>query len=244
MRSLFFLVLVAIATPASAQVLESPFSEGVEDRRLSPEDRSRFLELADNARRDLRLALALANEMPSMAGLAHLQKTFLTILPQSGAKNARSELLMRTAIWQGLEIVQKNPVVPSLCAYNILAQSAELAIRYYQDDRDAILTGSLMNLPLSEYANRRLPLLSEWARCAILPDEEYGVWILGFKHWQNAIYSPDNATTNGYPEELLKNDDILANIGHLKSSSGSEVANHKLREHMKWFETKSKRLKN
>ena len=151
----------------------------------------------------------------------------------------RSELLMRIALNQALELTYGIPEV--VTTYNndgsihsihttgnmktpgvlngsmnrdlltlILEDSVKLAIHYYKDDRRAIQEGSLLKLPYSALARDRITLAkNKWLASVLEWRYRYAFSVTALKHWLSTIANEEQLNRTYFAEEITEADDFI-----------------------------------
>jgi formylglycine-generating enzyme required for sulfatase activity len=203
---------------------DGPFTDGTGNVRLSPSEKASLLQYADNSNAKLQKALDQAQGK----GFADANGIYLTAIRQvvieSFSQKPRSELLMRTALNQALELtfgiptadgtgIAKAGVLKDISNQAlltvILEDSIKLAQSYYQDDRAAIQKGSLLDLPYMRLAAQRLTLSRQWMASVLEPGAQYQLEVATLQQFLNTAANDEQQHRAYFAEELTHADDLL-----------------------------------
>ncbi|MEK6554427.1 MAG: hypothetical protein AABZ31_04235, partial [Bdellovibrionota bacterium] len=203
-------------TPVPQQPM-NPFTDGTGRQRLSVEERQTLLAYADNARNWLMAAKDQARGVTPEDKVDIYLQAIRRVVVESFKDKKRQELVLRQALNQALELTvgvphwngQLNPAAEVLkvpkslgLIVMILEDSIDMALRYYSDDRLAIVQQDLTNLPLMSYANMRLPYLTKWNSAVLDMPTSHKFLMIGLQQWLNTAINPNNLLKVAFAEEI------------------------------------------
>ena len=224
---------------APAPTPNDPFSDGTRTVVLSHEERASLLQFADNSKAKLEKALRIADGQSFEEQNRIYYEAIQKVVLESYKAKPRSELLMRIALNQALELTYGIPEV--VTTYNndgsihsihttgnmktpgvlngsmnrdlltlILEDSVKLAIHYYKDDRRAIQEGSLLKLPYSALARDRITLAkNKWLASVLEWRYRYAFSVTALKHWLSTIANEEQLNRTYFAEEITEADDFI-----------------------------------
>lgn len=232
--------------------------EGTERKLLSERDRAALREFANSSKAQLEKALRQADGGTVQERVAIYVSAICDVRSASKKMNSGSELLMRFALNQGLDLTYgtgcgrklgKRPGVlqgsrHDVLMAKILKDSIDLAISYYQDDRKAIESGMLLELPFNRFSAERLKIARErWI--PVVGDNwrlAYDLQVALLYQWMNAANHEQNSERHLLADELYQTNDILASLPPpperptLDEQELAGIVRGKLREHTAWLE--------
>ena len=219
MKSLLLLVIIATGAFAEDKA-PNPFSEGTKTVVLSVQEKENLLQYADNSKARLEKALKDARGLPFEQARDVYLAAIKKVVIDSYASKPRSELLMRYALNQALELTTGIPdaegkgfVKSGTLAGSmnqdaqdlILVDSIKLALHYYQDDRLAIQSGTLLELPYVALAHDRLELgRFKWLPTIIEWRYQYDFSVTILKQWLATIANEEERHKVAFAEELTE----------------------------------------
>jgi len=206
---------------------ENPFQEGVKRVELTPQERNSLKAYANNSKTKLDRAMRDAEGKP----LAEANKIYLlaikAVVIESYQEKRRSELLMRMALNQALELtfgvptedgrnVEARGVLSDIGNTDlltvILEDSIKLALKYYQDDREAIEKGTLINLPYITFAQTHLNLGKTWLSSVNEWSLQFALSKALLEQWQTTVLQEDHMSQVRIAEAILDVEDALKQI--------------------------------
>jgi hypothetical protein len=236
------------AQEGSSDDPKNPFSEGTTKTQLSTTERSELLVYAENSK--TLLAQALANAYGK--GFREANEIYLQaikrVVIESYANKPRTELLMRHALNQALELTFGVPtadgigvLVPGILMGStnqelltlILEDSIKLALGYYQDDRKAIESGNLIGLPYVKFSLDRLVIARKWLSSVVEWRFTYDFSVAILQHWLNTVLNVDQLHRAAYAEEIVQVDGVLKSFvasDALKPVLDSEMVQRRVRQ--------------
>ena len=202
----------------------NPFSEGVGTVRLSQADKTDLLQYVDSSKSQLQKALEKGRGKSfSEANVIYLE-AIKSIVSASFETKPRSELLMRMALNQALELTvglpesAKGPVVrpgvlqgqgnPDLITV-ILEESIRMGIHFAQDDRIAIQNGSLDSLPYLQFAVDHLGMGIVRLNSVLDPAVQYRFSVGILQQLMNTLVADSQLHRTILAEELIQIDALL-----------------------------------
>ena len=221
MRLITLSILTTLLTASLAQAgSPNPFGEGTQTVVLSAQEKESLLQYADNSKARLEKALKHAQGLPFEQARSVYLAAIKKIVIDSYESKPRSELLMRYALNQGLELTTGVPTADGKGfvkqgvlsgAMNqdaqdlILIDSIKLALHYYQDDRLAIQSGKLMELPYVALAQDRLELgRFKWLPAVIEWRYQYDLSVALLKQWLATVGNEEERRKVVFAEELTE----------------------------------------
>lgn len=216
-----------IPVGAALAEVSNPYAEGVARVSLTPAERESLLLYANNSKANLERAVREAQGKP----LAEANEIYLSaikrVVAESFQERRRSELLMRMALNQAMELtvgtpsadgksIEKEGVLKSAGNTDllnvILEESISLALMYYQDDRTAIESNALVQLPYYDLAQTHLRLGSEW----LAGINEWSLQLVFQKtlleQWKSTVLQEDHLTRAQIASAILDVEDALSKI--------------------------------
>ncbi|MBI3019452.1 MAG: formylglycine-generating enzyme family protein [Deltaproteobacteria bacterium] len=155
----------------------NPYHEGTERTQLTAEEKENLLQYLTSSKATLERAKKKAKDK-SLEEVFEIYTSSIkdVVLRSSQSEKSRGELLLRYALNQALELtvgiptsdgkgVEKEGVLahgPIDLNIAILENSIDFALSYYPKDKEAVDSGSLLNLPFFEFSQKRLLLAREW----------------------------------------------------------------------------------
>jgi hypothetical protein len=203
---------------------ENPFSQGIRRTPLSPDQKKSLMQWGDSSKERLVTALAKAQGLPFDEANGIYWEVMKNVVIESYKEKPRTELLMRYALNQALELTYGVPTAdgigvekPGMLAGMankdlltlILEDSIKLAIQYYISDRDAIKDGNLINLPYMHYAFRKLELSRKWLAAITEWQYQFTMEMVSLGQWLETANLEDNLNNRRYAQEILTVDGTL-----------------------------------
>ena len=204
----------------------NPFRDGTGQHLLTPEQIADLRVYAENAKSRLTEALDVAKGK----GFAEANTIYLTtikaVIIDSFKEKERSQLLLRFALNQALELTFGIPSYDGLRVEQagamqgfanpelltvILEDSMQLAMSYFPDDLKAIDAKTLVDLPYAKFAHSRLQLARKWLASTMDLEGAYTLSITALSQWLTTMNQTDNLHNPLFAEELIKVNDTLAN---------------------------------
>lgn len=220
---LIVVVMLAIGASARAEQ-DNPFRQGVERIVLSDDERQSLLDYADTSKSRLDEALDDARGKSLAEARRIYRLAMIEVVQKSFVANPRTELLMRHALNQALELTYGTPnpsgsgvTAPGVLVGTsnrdlltlILEDSIRLAMGYYVDDRAAAQTSALIDLPFTKFATQRLALAREWLASVTEPQLQHRAIYFVLSHWLNTTLRADSMHRARFAEELTEVDAAL-----------------------------------
>ena len=211
---LLFLSTIALA----ADKKPNPFGEGTQTVLLSAQEKESLLQYADNSKARLEKALSNAQGLSFNQARDVYLEAIKKVVIDSYVSKPRSELLMRYALNQGLELTfgvpsadGKSVIRQGVLAttsnqdikMQVLVDSIKIALHYYQDDRKAIEQGSLLELPYVALAQDRLEYgRFKWLPAVIEWRHQYDLSVAILKQWLATVANEEGRRKIAFAEEL------------------------------------------
>ena len=221
---------------------DNPFHEGTEKKVLTDEESKNLLEYAENSRTKLEQALEDAKDVSMQEALSIYQQVILRVIQDSYKDKQRTELLMRYALNQGLDLVYGIPKIErgQITGWErygvlipiqnwelnvvVLEDSIKMAIEYYQDDKRAIESKSLVQLPFMRFAQDRLVLVRKWAAGVTESEFQYALTQAALYHWMSAAANEEQLSKAKFAEEITLIDRTLKSLtGYLSELNIKDV---------------------
>jgi hypothetical protein len=234
MKTLIGILVLAVnlSLPlAIANAEDNPFAEGTGTVQLSDTERTELLQYANNSRAKLLQALTDAKPMSLEGADALYLKVIKEVVIESFQSKPRTELLMRWALNQGLELTYGIPNANGTAGQKagilqgsvnrdlltvILEDSINLAIKYYESDREAIEQGTLLKLPYAEYAQQRLNLvLDKWLPGVFEAKRQLAFAHTSLSQWLSAVANEEHTKKAVYASQILLADQVVKEGGSI-----------------------------
>lgn len=208
---------VALSQVASTTSTANPFSDGTGRQRLSAEEKQTLLEYADNARAILTQARDTASGMTVTDKKEIYLNAIIKVVMDSFKDKKREELILRQALNQSLELTVGVPsasgeITPGTgilksakydgLVVTILENSISIALKYFTDDRAAIMKQDLAQMPLMQFAQMRLRSAITWNASVIDMPTSHKFMSAVLQQWLNTAIHPNNLLKVTFAEEI------------------------------------------
>lgn len=242
---------------ASMDGTDNPFADGTNRKLLSPKDRYALREFADTSKARLERALRKADGESVAVRAKILLAAIRDVSINSSRMHGQSELLMRFALNQALDLTYGVPTADGQFLVHqgvlintgyvalmskILEDSVRLALTYYTDDRKAIDSGNLLALPFNRFSTERLKMARErWV--AVIGDDwgtAYDLQVAVLYQWMDAANHEQNLHRVELADELTQTNDVLASLPPPSQRPGqgqqlAAIVRGVLRDQMHWL---------
>ena len=211
-------------TSGTAGTAYNPFTQGTVKVVLTTEEKADLLTYADNSKARLLKAKEQAAGKSFDEANQIYTRAIIDVVMDSFRQKARSELLMRFALNEALELTTGIPTADGRSISQegllkhisnqdlltvVLEQSIDLALSFYAQDRQAIEGGSLAKLPYAAFANEKLRLSRSWLTAVIESKYQYALSIKILEHFTATVSNSDQTERAKYAEEMLLVDQTL-----------------------------------
>ena len=215
---------IFVGTSHVTYAATNPFSEGVGRARLSQADKADLLQYVDQSKVQLERALERGKGKSFSEANQIYLSSIKSVVMASFENKPRSELLMRMALNQALELTfglpdesgsrshlggvlqgQGNPDLMTV----VLEDSMRMAIAYAQDDRVAIQTGALDQLPYLKFAVDHLGMGRLWLASVLDPAVQYKFSVAVLQQTMNTLIADTQVHRTVIAEELVQLDALL-----------------------------------
>lgn len=205
----------------------NPYEEGVKHPPLTDEDRASLLEFANTSKNKLEQALQQANDEAPDDALKVYLDAIMDVVAASFQEHRRSELLMRFALNQAMELTYgipqadgSKPEKPGVLAQSqnfdliksIFENSIQLAIKYYTSDRQAIESGKLIDLPYIAFAQDHLERGKIWLAGINSKKEMLEFETVLLNQWQTTVNQEDHLMKDRIASPILKLENALKKL--------------------------------
>ena len=209
----------------------NPFEDGVKHAPLTDEERASLLEFANSSKVVLDNTLTEASDKGPEEAMSIYLDAIKPLVAASYQEHRRSELLMRFALNQAMELTAGIPTsdgsdiqTPGVLASSknldlinaILENSIRLAVKYYENDRQAIKSGSLIQLPYIVFAQEHLELGKTWLAGVLKSHESLVFEKAILNQWQTTVLQNDHLTERRISSTILRVDDEFKKISDSK----------------------------
>jgi len=196
----------------------NPFDEGVRGTALNAAQIASLQEYLDASKTALLKALDLAKGKSFRESNRIYLEAIKKVVMESYQNAPRSGLLLRFALNESLGLTFGIPsadglsiTVPGVLVNTsnqdlltvMLEDSIGLALKYYQDDEQAVKNGSLLNLPYMSYAIDQLTLTRTWLESIPEYKLAYDLSRTSIQYYLNAAAKDDEVHQKYYADEIL-----------------------------------------
>ena len=204
---------------------QNPFDQGTRRVVLTEQEKQLLMVYADNSKALLEKAKEKARGEGFEAANETYKKAMIEVVLKSYEDQSRSELLMRYALTEALELTTGKPAADGNSLISpgvlkdisnqdlltvILEESIDMALSYYRDyDRPAIAKGSLVNLPYMSFALKHLEMARVWQTSITEQKYVYAFGIKALEHFTSAAANSEQTSKANFAEELLTVDQVL-----------------------------------
>lgn len=211
----------AFGTPAAQA---SPYAEGVTYTPLTQAERDELRQYADASRVKLKEALEQAQGKTFDEANGIYRVALAQVVTTSYNDNRRSELLMRMALNQALELTTGLPGTPAgspeatgilatIANSNlltvILEDSIKLALKYIPEDQKALDSGSFAGLPYLQFSLERLIAARLWGAAITENAWQYRYYKAVLRQWFAVATHEAQPRRDAIAKELLTVDDLM-----------------------------------
>ena len=206
---------------------ENPFKTGTQKIVLTEQDKATLAQYAYNSKSLLERALRAASGKPLEEVHEIYVEAIKQVVIESYADKKRSELLMRYALNQALQLTIGVPSANGksilekgvLSDVNnvdvvtaILEDSMHLAIRYYRQDHIAIQSGQLIKLPYIHFGNERLAMATKWSHSVHQPELLLQFQVKMLEQWMSTVANNEVLDRLKIAEAILDVDAALVQV--------------------------------
>jgi len=203
----------------------NPFDEGVRGTALNAAQIASLQEYLDASKTALLKALDLAKGKSFRESNRIYLEAIKKVVMESYQNAPRSGLLLRFALNESLGLTFGIPsadglsiTVPGVLVNTsnqdlltvMLEDSIGLALKYYQDDEQAVKNGSLLNLPYMSYAIDQLTLTRTWLESIPEYKLAYDLSRTSIQYYLNAAAKDDETHQKFYADEILDANQALS----------------------------------
>jgi len=222
------IIIVTILTFCSVNAFcGNPFLDGIEKRTLTEEEKTDLLKYADTSRARLLKAIEEAKGKTVEDASDIYLNVIKKVVIDSYTKHPRTELLMRIALNQALELTYGVPTLSGsnsekggvlIGAINedlllvILEDSIGFALKYYDTDIEAIKSGNLTDLPFIDYSYERLVLGKKWLSGVFETYYQQALSKVILEHWLNTVMNADELHRLKISEEIIRIEELLEDL--------------------------------
>lgn len=198
---------------------ENPFSEGNEKRELTDEEIELLIPFIETSKALLTEARAEAAHLSPEKAAQRYYETIKEVVVASCQSRARRELIMRIVLNQALSLTfgipqpdggepsvggvlygMRNPTLMT----QVLEESIDLALSYYQSDREAAQKKSLLQLPYADFAEEKLDKAYQWHLGVLEPEAEWMFLRVSLEQWMSTLLREEVLDKTVFSFELLK----------------------------------------
>ena len=216
--------LPALLQAQSEDSSRNPYEQGTRRTPLTESQKESFLKYSVGSKSLLKAALEDAKGKPFEEANDIYLMAIKGVVFSSDAKDLRTELLMRYALDQALDLTYGIPranghgyvsegvlrdVTNRDLITLILEDSIRLAIQYADADYGGIQKGSLIDLPYEKMAFDRLKLARKWLSLTFEWNASYDLAVRAVYHWALTVGDREHLHQEKYGLLLVKADDLL-----------------------------------
>jgi hypothetical protein len=190
----------------SAQAQAAALNEGLE-ARLTPEELSVYKVYADKSNASLGDLLKEVRRMPYSKAKERMMEAFKTIAIDSAPKGP--EILLRFILNRGRDLVNKIDTIADVSRpgvidqeVRILRRSAELAIKYYPNDRAYLNTNASLNTAYASFGIEYARLMMQVNESLVNAKAQYAIAITGLVHLETDL--KHDRSSDAYGRVIVK----------------------------------------